>query len=274
MTVSTSEFVRLPAWLAAPGAAALFSMRTFGTHIDDLAVNFVGAMRPQLVTQLLALCTRTAHTDPVSAAQLVELPVGVRIIAMLILASLSDQSKYAWHYRCSDCQSPGEFDLPLEKILEVGAIYSREESYAVEVDGLAFVVRRPTASDQLRWLEHDAPSRADVLRSILVRPSFEQLREAQVDLTIASQAIETAMDDFDPIVSFHVRVVCPECAAVTVVFPDLTGAALERLARVQRTVMDEVHQVASCYHWTEPAILALPAWRRRSYLGRIDAQAR
>ncbi|MBL9060454.1 MAG: hypothetical protein JNK88_10585 [Mangrovicoccus sp.] len=64
---------------------------------------------------------------------------------------------------------------------------------------------------------------------------------------------------------------CTECgAAMTVPFDIARFLDTELGGRAAR-LLDEVHLIASAYHWSEAAILALPAGRRRAYLDRILA---
>lgn len=64
---------------------------------------------------------------------------------------------------------------------------------------------------------------------------------------------------------------CTDCGA-PMVLPFDVAAFLdaEMRARADR-LLDEVHRLASCYHWSEAEILSLPVARRQSYLRRILA---
>jgi hypothetical protein len=79
------------------------------------------------------------------------------------------------------------------------------------------------------------------------------------------------MEEFDPLPAFEMQVVCPECGAASTAAPALTAAALQRLVAAQERLLDDVHRIALNYHWTEAEILRMPAWRRESYLARIES---
>ena len=59
---------------------------------------------------------------------------------------------------------------------------------------------------------------------------------------------------------------CPECGREQ--FAELDHYGLSIINR--HHFYDEVHTLASHYHWSEQAILELPQARRRLYLGMIN----
>jgi len=83
-------------------------------------------------------------------------------------------------------------------------------------------------------------------------------------------SIDEAMEEHDPLVGFHLEVNCPECGRATTHAPDLVAAALERLWLAQLDLIEQVHRLASHYHWTEEEISRIPRWRRQAYLARLD----
>lgn len=64
---------------------------------------------------------------------------------------------------------------------------------------------------------------------------------------------------------------CPACGHAWEETFDIARFLAEDLAAAGRRLLDEVHVMALAYHWTERDILALPAARRRHYLGRLQA---
>ena len=52
---------------------------------------------------------------------------------------------------------------------------------------------------------------------------------------------------------------------------DVPAFVMSELREHGRTLLDDVHALASVYHWTEPDIFALPLRRRLAYLARLDA---
>jgi hypothetical protein len=251
-------------------------LRRFGERLTDLSVDFSDLPRPELITELLSLCCRTETGAAVGRETLLEMPVGLRTEAILLLGALSDARPYEWQMTCAApaCGVRSEFQLSVEQILALGAEYREQETIAAALDGAEAVLRRPRGSDQMRWLSRRQFDSESMLRDLLVRPPLEELLGAGRSLQSIEAAVDEVMGRFDPLPSFNLQVICPECDAPTEVFPDLAGAALERLQRSQRAAIGEVHRIASHYHWQERDIFDLPAWRRRAYLSLIDAGAK
>ena len=80
------------------------------------------------------------------------------------------------------------------------------------------------------------------------------------------EAIDQALEEISPAVCNQLLVKCPDCEREQ-------NAVLDHYALTgmdHHGFYDEVHMLASHYHWSEAAILALPKSRRRLYLGKIN----
>jgi hypothetical protein len=85
----------------------------------------------------------------------------------------------------------------------------------------------------------------------------------------AVRAAERAMTVLAPILRTTVSGACPECGAVVDLDVDARGLCLAELGFLAGSVLDEVHLLASAYHWRERDILDLPSTRRTAYAERI-----
>jgi len=269
------EFPALPDWLRArQGTAAPARLRRFGSEASDLEIAFSQASHPVLMARLLALCSCTADGKPVLEQTVIDMPVGQQMEALLALADMSDALPFSWGFQCagSECRNENEFVLTAGELSALADRFRGQETVEVPVASHLLTVRRPTGRDQAEWLE--APQgieAAAMLRRIVVSPPLEELEHDGLQLAEVEEAVDDAMDEFDPLPGFHMQVVCPECATISTTAPQLTAAALQRLAGAQEALLDEVHTIASRYHWSEAEILNMPGWRRQGYLERIEA---
>jgi hypothetical protein len=270
-----SEPSFFPPWLAAGREQDIpAKTRPFGASAADLGVEFRMARRPELITELLANCCRTAAGAPVDRGLLMEVPAGMRTEGLLTLAAMTDASPMSWRLRCAQCRQDSEFELSVDQIATFSARHRDRPTMTALINGHEVLLRRPTGSDQANWLAHAGELAVEAMfRSILVRPDLDTLLRQDISLDTIGAAVDDAMDEFDPLVGFHLAVSCPHCQASTEVSPDLAAAALERLARVQYSLIGEVHRLALHYHWSERQILELPEWRRHSYLALIEEVA-
>lgn len=267
--VQTLPFPLLPDWLPIASEDRPVALCPFGDDLRDLAVDFAGVERPWLVTSLLAYCSRTQSGSPPSEQTIWELPLGSRIEAIVALAA-GDSRPLVWRVRCADCGSDGELELRPAEIAAVTAEAHRQRLVPVSIGTHTVWLRRPTGADQRHWLESGAADPSRMAASLFVEPAFEDLRAEGVVLDEAGDSIDRAMEEYDPLVGFHVEVGCAECGRTTLHAPDLLAAALERLWLVQFDLVEQVHQLASHYHWSEEEIAKVPLWRRRAYLAYID----
>jgi len=251
-------------------------MRPFGGSAEDLTVEFGLALRPELITELLARCCQAAVNADVDRHLLLEMPVGMRIEALVALAALTDPNPFCWRVHCasSGCGQESEFELTVDQIVSMSNELRERQTMQAEIGGVEVVLRRPTGVDQSEWLSQPAALECEaMLRAIFVRPSLDEVLETGVSLDSIALAIDEVMDTFDPLPGLHLSVVCPHCGTSADVSPDLVGPALERLSRAQQAVIGDVHRIASRYHWSERQILELPEWRRQSYLQLIEGTA-
>jgi len=119
--------------------------------------------------------------------------------------------------------------------------------------------RLPTAGDQAEVIGAvDAPRR---------------LGERCIDPPVVPgrlrHRIERAMEQLAPEVSRHIDGSCPHCGHALSSPLFVSHLVMEELRRAAGGVHDEIHLIASRYHWSEADILGLPRSRRRGYAERI-----
>ena len=272
---ATEPFPSLPPWLVAGRKNVPARVRPFGAAPEHLAIDFHLARRPELVTDLLALCCFASDGAPADYDVLLDLPVGIRICALIVLAAASDPNAMSWQVHCSSdgCAQQNEFELNTAQLVALAQERLEEQTILVPIGTIMASLKRPTGRDQLQWLEADEDMSEAMLRAVVVEPRLDELRATGMTSETIAIAVDAAMDSFDPLLSFHVRVRCPGCGAVADVAPDLAAAAIERLSRAQHAAIGDVHRLASRYHWSEIEILNLPQWRRQSYLDLIEGGA-
>lgn len=232
------------------------AMRRFGDAVD-LELDFDQPDRPGLVTALLAQCS--AGGD---AAFWWSQAVGVRSAALLrLLAATEAAQLLGLTARCSNapCGAAFEFELPLPELVDsAGATMQLR----VALDATRCVtLRRPTGDDLRAWRNQHFASRDEAVRTMLAT----LLLEGQLGPDDEARLSE-AIAALDPLVAFAVDCACPACNAPNSVAVDLEALTLARLAARQRSLLREVHCLASHYGWTEQEALAIPVRRRAQYL--------
>ena len=242
------------------------SVRPFG-RAADLDVSFEGADRPFLITALLAQCSDIADAEAWWRE-----PTGSRIAALLRLATVSDGVEtLTARLRCPRTACGSEFEIELRTSL-LDDVPGPERVSVTLPDGSRALVRQPTGQDQRRWAGQHYTSQRDAITAIVDTLVVEGHVAADDERALA--AVAAALADHDPLVDFVVSSACPSCEQPIETSIDLEGTALARLAAVRRSLLADVHALASAYGWTEREILAIPSGRRASYRALIDGPGR
>jgi hypothetical protein len=124
--------------------------------------------------------------------------------------------------------------------------------------------RPPTGADQVAVARTEQPERALIHRC--VRPTDQPSR--------LLRRVEKALEALNPRLSRDLQGVCPECGAEVVLDFDVPQFVLGELRYHAAFIYEEVHLLASRYHWSEEAILALPRSRRRQYAEQARTEGR
>jgi len=142
-------------------------------------------------------------------------------------------------------------------------------------------LRLPTGRDQIEWRDAAATD-AEVegeglaLRLATALVSSVNGQPPSSDWSLPDEwlpALDAAFRERDALASLEPQVCCPWCGNESALEPDLEALALSRLAAEQKRVLEEIHQLASAYHWTEAEVLAVPQRRRSFYLTRTGGEA-
>jgi hypothetical protein len=223
-------------------------VRPFGLDVSDLDVDF-DAPRAHVATRVIAACTRC---DDAAA---LALTIQVRTLLLLGISELSLAEPVEAHLKCT-CGETAVVELGMAELAAFAADRRRDELVA-RAGGRAVTLRLPTGRDQLRWAqlgEHD------IARSVLADLVIDG--ELTDELVVAADAL---LSEVDPLIELELESTCPACGTAVSRPVDLERIALTRLRNARRILLEQVHALASAYHWTETTIAALPAWRRAEY---------
>jgi hypothetical protein len=209
--------------------------------------------------------------QPADAEGVADLCVADRQYLMLRLAAMLDGEQMWLKVGCGHCDAL--FDVDVRRcdlpVKQAGQGFPQVTLRVKEwtIDG-----RVPTGADQECIGEQ---TEAEAMQQLLQRcirsvndepPGKEFINNlSEPDI----EAIDEALDEASPAVCNQLLVTCPECGREQ--YAELDHYALAGMN--EHYFYDEVHTLASHYHWSEAAILDLPQARRRRYLGMINRSA-
>lgn len=277
MNVTTASTLRVwpPPGGASAADAGCFLARAFGTALADLDTDFAAQPRALVVTALLAACLRDVDGNSFPTDALWNWSVAARLQGLLAIGCETAGARTTAVATCSrpGCGEHIELELALTDFAldpPAGIDWQTPHRQAARV-------RLPSGSDQLAWFHHHrAGNTADpawLARRLIVSLDAELPAETWPLPSSWLAALGTALADADPLTALTVAAHCPACATELAIAVDLEYLLLDLCRRRQRALLDDIHQLAGAYHWSEADIVALPAWRRARYLSRIHADS-
>lgn len=216
---------------------------------------------PRAVTRVLALALEALGGHPATEARVGNLCVGDRQFLMRSLEQHLGSHGGWFHADCSGCGSRFDFqlqyaDLPVQ---EAGSTYPLAW---VQWQGRQIGFRLPTGEDQERLLEMpEEQAYGWLVAQLAQEPKFTPSR----DVTMMA-AVDKALEAIAPGIITRIQADCPECGRANTVEID----PYRVLTWKSEELLQQVHQLACHYHWSEAEILALPKARRLRYLDLID----
>jgi hypothetical protein len=242
--------------------------RRFTEQHADLDINF-DMPRIDLVTALLANCLLQVDGDAVDTELAWDLSVAKRLQGLLAIAHCSVGASTTAVAICNNEECHGNVEL------ELGL-----SSFAIEtptkIDWLSpynknVSCRLPTGNDQRAWQQHrlhqDCTDEAWLANRLI-----EQIDDCPPLSEAWLEPLGIALEAADPLTALSIDTLCPFCGKSLCVELDLELLLIEGLRSQQRHLLEQIHRLASRYHWSEADIIAMPHWRRQRYLSRLAAE--
>ncbi len=174
--------------------------------------------------------------------------------------------------RClgDSCGERLELGLEFQELAELLPKEPQNGLFRIPVGEEVYLFRKPTGNDLFEWMQTARDDQVEIrkhmVKALISGEDLPHLDEETLD------AIDEEMKKIDPLVHFQMTVFCPACNKQNVYILDLEELALAKLEKVQADLLDTIHRLASRYHWSEEAILAMGPRRRARYLGLIEKE--
>jgi hypothetical protein len=250
----------------APGNG--WNVHPLGAEASHLDIDLTSGRRVQQITRLLEAC--------LGERDCAQWTLACRLQALLSVALAGNDPSLTLTARCasSQCGQPMEIELDLRgfvsKPCDDGFDCTPDDSTVVSL-------RLPNAVDQERWRGEDLAGGEDSLRvmagSLITAVDGKAPASGFVVPEVWMNGLAAALEARDPLTCLELDADCPHCGERSSIPLDLEYCLLERLRREQRGLLDEVHCLASAYHWSEATIVELPRWRRALYLARVREES-
>jgi hypothetical protein len=222
-----------------------------------------GGSWPDCVTDILAQAVDACGGEPADRERMAQLCVADRQVLLLHLLAELEGDQFWVNAHCARCGT--RFDLGVQRsqipVKPAGEGFPFVE---LRLGERQVRLRAPTGADQAA-IATLAPAAA--LQRLVQRCT---LGWEEASGTIAddntTRAVEDALESLSPELANEMLTACPQCGLEQTVACDACTIAPGTLD----ALYEDVHALASRYHWSEREILELPRWRRRLYLELIE----
>jgi hypothetical protein len=207
-------------------------------------------------------------TTGADAAAANALPLGKRNARLLALHDELFGPNLDLSATCPDCGQLVEIQQPIAPLLAAAAGPASAE---VRLNRRRFRVRPLTSEDIEAVVQSADPATAR--RQLAARALSSERGGVSPDQLTEKVLVRVAqrLAEIDPLADPVFLLICPECSASWELPLDVPALLVHEIAETAETVIDQVHDLASCYHWSEPDILRLPEARFAAYLARVRA---
>jgi hypothetical protein len=261
-----------------------WGLRPVGVEDEVFLVETDGMLPAHRANRLLARCIDPLESGGSEPGAVVRsMVIGDREALLLHLRRVTLGDGFSGVFRCArpDCTEPLELDLKVSDLLLPAYPHAAERyACAVEHEGATLDVRfrLPTAGDQEDAAEVARQDPEAAARWVLGRCVVGLARDGlALDVSALTQPvidrIASAMEELDPQAIIEFDMTCPACGTAFSAQLDAGDFLLRELDQRADHLLREVHTLATAYHWSEDAILAMPQARRERYLELIAAGA-
>jgi hypothetical protein len=205
-----------------------------------------------------------------------KLPVGQRDALLLRLRQRTFGPLVRGFARCSECQTPLEFDLDLRRYAAADHLQHRLPPEWLTADGFEILFRLPDSTDLDAMADsciEIGPARRKLVERCVVEARRNGVEVAAGELPEAViQRLGERMEELDPLAELPLAITCEHCGYGWLALFDVGVFLWQDVAQAAQHLLDEVHALATAYGWREPEILALSAARRSYYIDKIPSR--
>lgn len=223
-----------------------------------------GLDRPPLARSVAMLRAAGSAADPAA------LPIGARDLELLSLREQAFGHKLSGVASCPDCSERVEIHFQTDDVRLAPPEESRP--LLVEMGGYRVCFHLPSTADLLA-IEAVDDEQGDGRRILERCVSEATLDGASIGAACLPETLQEAVADAmaaaDPHAEIEMALRCPSCTRAWTEIFDIESFFWIELQAWAGRLLREIHQLASAYGWSEREILALPSFRRSTYLNLI-----
>jgi hypothetical protein len=241
----------------------------FTSRLSHLDIDFSEPRQHELVSRVLAACSADHAQQPLTESVVDQWQLSRRLQQLLAIAIQTRGYRLLLQSRCGNDACLEMIEIPLD--LRMFGQTSSDQSVDITIDDDTVRLRLPTGHDQRRWYARGEAVDAAIMAAELIL-SINGGRPAD-DWCIPPAWIEIIgeqLESLDELTVLQLNTNCPACGQMLALELDLEQRLLTELAICQRNMLNEIHLLASAYHWREKDIFDLSPSRRTYYIAQLE----
>lgn len=212
---------------------------------------------------LTLLCAGCPALPPEEAAAL---PVTLRDQALVRLHALNFGPTLSATAACGSCAERLEFVLSAQEVAET--LRAAPTHQMLTQDGVSMRLRLANTQDVMdAAAAEDLPTGRHLLLARCASPVDDDGRTGPAPEFMSEAALER-LDAMHEAAEITPTLACPACEAQQAVHFDVAEFLWVKIRHAAQRLLDEVHELAWAYGWTEAEILGMSSARRNAYLDR------
>jgi len=212
---------------------------------------------------LLAACTEDASPD-----ELAQFPIGLSDRRLLTLRERTFGPRLAAVSSCPACGETLEFEV---SVADIRLPLSSEASQTIEMERMGYQLRFRIPNN-LDIANLDPAAKIQTNRQCLLRRCLLSAQKDDAEV-LADElppeiiaAIAERMAEADPQAELQFALACPRCRHNWSAPFDIASYLWSEINARAIRLLNDVHELASAYGWSEADILSMSAGRRQIYL--------
>jgi hypothetical protein len=214
-----------------------------------------------------ALAVLRAACPALRVEDAITLPLKLRDQAFIALHALTFGTTFSARATCGACGEQLEFALPAQQI--AASLQAADAECTLTRDGIRLYLRLANTRDVM---DAAAVPDLDAARHLLVTRCAQAVDSDGQVVPVPDALRDVALDRLDVMhdaAEIALTLDCPGCHSRQAVSFDVATFLWAEIRHAALRLLDEIHELAWAYGWSERAILAMSATRRQAYLERV-----
>lgn len=243
----------------------------FTSRLPHLDINFNEPNQAELVSKVLAACSTGDDQHLMTESTVDQWVLTSRLQQLIAITIRTRGHRLVLLSRCRNEDCAETFEIPLD--LRMFQQRASDRTTEIVIDDHAVCLHLPTGEDQRRWYAQAETVDAVLMAKQLVL-TVDGIKPAENWRMPAAwvEAIGEQLEDLDALTVLQLKTNCPACGQMLALELDLEQQLLSELALCQRRMLNDIHLLASAYHWSEKDIMDLSPSRRSYYITRLQQE--